>query len=105
MSNYIRGEMILNLRVEDTFSLQIIQDGQVRRMISQVSAINSNLVTRIELERIHPFTLNWENHLSITGKSSLEERCDLLQSHFILYFQDHRERIKRRIDHKAIYSH
>ena len=71
MSNYIRGEMILNLKVEDTFSLQIIQDGQVRRMISQVSAINSNLVTRIELERIHPFTLNWENHLSITGKSRI----------------------------------
>ena len=49
MSEYTAGEMLLRIKIEDTFTVEIKQRDSVTEMITNVKTDNSTLVTRLEL--------------------------------------------------------
>ena len=68
MSNYTEGEMILTIKVEDTFVVDVEQGQEVRSFVTGVPTENSTLVTEIELPLTYSDTLMWENDMMIMRK-------------------------------------
>ena len=68
MSNYTRGEMILTIKVEDTFVVDVEQGQEVRSFVTGVPTQDSILVTKIELPLTYSDTFMWENNMIMMRK-------------------------------------
>jgi hypothetical protein len=71
MSNYTEGEMLLTIKVKDTFVVDIEQHSVVTELVTGVKTSNSTLVTRLKL-RFQPFkgdeNFKWEDEMRIVEK-------------------------------------
>ena len=63
MSNYTRGEMVLTIKVEDTFVVDIEQGQEVRSFVSGVPTQNSTLVTKIGLQQNYSHYFLWKDSM------------------------------------------
>ena len=70
MSNYTKGEMLLTIKVKDTFVVGIEQHGVDTELVTGVKTSNSTLVTRLELRTKRKEEFKWhdEMRIAVTGK-------------------------------------
>jgi len=74
MSDYTHGELLFTIMVENNFAVEIEQNGESRKLVSGVSALNSTLVTKIVLELRYRDYFQWDNYMGfIMGELKLED--------------------------------
>ena len=75
MSDYTHGELLFTIMVENSFAVEIEQNGESRKLVSGVSALNSTLVTKIVLELRYRDYFQWDNYMGfIMGELKLEDQ-------------------------------
>ena len=63
MSNYTEGEMILTIKIEDTFVVDVKHGQEVRSFVSGVPTENSTLVTNIGLQQNYSHSFMWKDSM------------------------------------------
>ena len=67
MTNYGKGQMLITIKVQDTFEVAITQNGTTNVLKSEVPTVNSTHVRKIRLEKRYSDTFKWENSTSVIG--------------------------------------
>jgi hypothetical protein len=78
---YTKGEMLLTIKVKDTFVVEIEQHSVVTELVTGVKTSNSTLVTRLELQTVlfkrkEEFKWQDEMRIAVTGKEFGEDQND-----------------------------